>query len=64
VGRPFRAGLAAAAQEAGLAVQVPVAGPLVGIFFGPSAVTDYEGARLSASSGLYRPSCAACWSGE
>ena len=49
----FGAGLAAAAQEAGLAVQVPVAGPLVGIFFGPSAVTDYEGARLSASSGLY-----------
>ena len=30
-----------------------MAGPLVGIFFGPSAVADYEGARLSASSGLY-----------
>ena len=30
-----------------------MAGPLVGIFFGTSAVTDYEGARASASTGLY-----------
>jgi glutamate-1-semialdehyde 2,1-aminomutase len=47
------AGLAAAARQAGLAVQVPVAGPLVGIFFGPDAVNDYEGARASAGRGLY-----------
>ena len=47
------AGLAAAAQEAGLAVQVPVAGPLVGVFFGASPVTDYDGARASAATGLY-----------
>jgi glutamate-1-semialdehyde 2,1-aminomutase len=45
--------LAAAGEEAGLAVQVPVAGPLVGIFFAPAPVTDYEGARASAASGLY-----------
>jgi glutamate-1-semialdehyde 2,1-aminomutase len=49
------AGLAGAAQAAGLVVQVPVAGPLVGIFFGPAAVHDYEGARASAASGLYPP---------
>jgi glutamate-1-semialdehyde 2,1-aminomutase len=47
------AGLAAAAQEAGLDVQVPVAGPLVGIFFGTAAVIDHEGARASAARGLY-----------
>jgi glutamate-1-semialdehyde 2,1-aminomutase len=51
----FGAGLAGAAKEAGLAVQVPVAGPLVGVFFGTSPVTDYEGARASAATGLYPP---------
>lgn len=49
------AGLAGLAREAGLEVQVPVAGPLVGVFFGPSPVLDYEGARRSAKSGLYTP---------
>lgn len=49
------AGLAATAQEAGLDVQVPVAGPLLGIFFGRGAVQDYEGARASAATGLYPP---------
>jgi glutamate-1-semialdehyde 2,1-aminomutase len=49
------AGLAAAAAEAGLAVQVPVVGPLVGVFFGPATVTDYEGARASTARGLYPP---------
>ena len=48
-------GLAAAAQEAGLDVQVPVAGPLVGMFFGTSPVLDYEGARASAATGRYPP---------
>ncbi len=51
----FGARLAAAAQGAGLDVQVPVAGPLVGVFFGTSPVTDYEGARGSAATGLYPP---------
>ena len=49
----FGAGLAGAAQDAGLDLHVPVAGPLVGFFFGPAAVTDYEGARASAAYGLY-----------
>jgi glutamate-1-semialdehyde 2,1-aminomutase len=48
-------GLAAVGGEAGLDVQVPVAGPLIGIFFGPAPVLDYEGARASAASGLYPP---------
>jgi glutamate-1-semialdehyde 2,1-aminomutase len=49
------AGLAAVGQEAGLELQVPVAGPLVGIFFGPQPVLAYEGAQASAASGLFAP---------
>ena len=49
------AGLAAAGAEAGLELQVPVFGPLIGMFFGPSVVRDYEGARASAGTGLYPP---------
>ena len=47
------AGLAAALSGAGLEVQVPVAGSLVGLFFGPEPVTDYDGAQASAGRGLY-----------
>ena len=47
------AGLAAALAGAGLEVRVPVVGPLVGLFFGPEPVTDYDGARASAGRGLY-----------
>lgn len=49
------AGLAAVAHEAGLQLQVPVAGPLVGLFFGPEAVSGYEGAKASAATGLFPP---------
>ena len=49
------AGLAEAARAADLEVQVPVAGPLVGLFFGPSPVRDYEEARASVGLGLYPP---------
>jgi len=49
------AGLAGAARDAGLELQVPVAGPLLGIFFGPTPVTDYEGARASAATANYPP---------
>jgi len=49
------ASLAEGARAAGLAVQVPVAGPLLGLFFGDGPVTDYEGARSSAATGLYAP---------
>ena len=51
--RRFGAGLAEAVGAAGLAVQVPVVGPLVGLFFADAAVGDYAGARASASSGRY-----------
>jgi glutamate-1-semialdehyde 2,1-aminomutase len=49
----FAVGLADALASAGLAVQVPVVGPLVGLFFGASAVRDYAGARRSAEAGCY-----------
>jgi glutamate-1-semialdehyde 2,1-aminomutase len=49
VGR-FAAGVAAAL---GPLVQVPVAGPLVGVFFGSQPVTDYDGATKSAATGRY-----------
>src|SRR5205085_5736220 len=38
---------------AGVAVQVPVASSLLGLFFAPEPVVDYEGARAAASSGAY-----------
>jgi glutamate-1-semialdehyde 2,1-aminomutase len=38
---------------AGVPVQVPVVGPLVGVFFADSPVTDYDGARRSAHNGAY-----------
>jgi glutamate-1-semialdehyde 2,1-aminomutase len=49
------AGLAGAMTSAGLSVQVPVVGPLVGVFFSASPVLDYEGARASAATGHYPP---------
>jgi glutamate-1-semialdehyde 2,1-aminomutase len=49
------AGLAGAMAGAGLDVQVPVIGPLVGVFFGPSPVLDYDGSRTSAATGHYPP---------
>jgi glutamate-1-semialdehyde 2,1-aminomutase len=49
----FAAALAAVLEGAGLAAQVPVVGPLVGLFFGPDPVTDYDGARASVANGLY-----------
>jgi glutamate-1-semialdehyde 2,1-aminomutase len=49
----FGAGLAGALAGAGLSVQVPVVGPLVGLFFGPAPVRDYAGAKTSAETGCY-----------
>ncbi|MFP5375260.1 MAG: glutamate-1-semialdehyde 2,1-aminomutase [Acidimicrobiia bacterium] len=46
-------GLAGAIAEAGLPVQVPVVGPLVGLFFADAPVTDYDGARAAGANGLY-----------
>ncbi|HEX2700965.1 MAG TPA: glutamate-1-semialdehyde 2,1-aminomutase [Acidimicrobiales bacterium] len=45
--------LAEVITEAGFEVQVPVAGPLVGLFFADRPVSDYDEARASCSSGLY-----------
>jgi glutamate-1-semialdehyde 2,1-aminomutase len=48
--------LAAGLHDAlGPGTQVPVAGPLVGIFFGSEPVTDYEGATKSAATNRYPP---------
>jgi len=46
-------GIEKALTSSGLAVQVPVVGPLVGLFFAEAPVTDYEGAKASAATGLY-----------
>jgi glutamate-1-semialdehyde 2,1-aminomutase len=48
-------GLEVAISGAGLAVQVPVVGPLVGLFFGPEPVIDCATARASVSGGRYAP---------
>ena len=45
--------LAAALAEAGVAAQVPVVGPLVGLFFAEAPVTDYDQARASCGTGAY-----------
>ncbi len=39
---------------AGLAVQVPRAGPLLGLFFTPDPVTDYDAAKAAVANGRYR----------
>jgi len=46
-------GLAEAVSAAGVEVVVPVAGPLVGIFFGANPVDNYQGARSSVGLGRY-----------
>ncbi|HVA76056.1 MAG TPA: glutamate-1-semialdehyde 2,1-aminomutase [Acidimicrobiales bacterium] len=51
VGR-LAAGLA---DAMGPGVQVPVAGPLLGVFFADQPVTDYEGSKASAGTGRYPP---------
>jgi glutamate-1-semialdehyde 2,1-aminomutase len=47
-------GLADAIGNAGVDVQVPRVGPLVGLFFSDAPVTDFESAKASVSNGLYR----------
>ncbi len=47
-------GLARVLTDAGLRVEVPQVGPLLGIFFADEPVIDFEGARASAETGLYR----------
>jgi glutamate-1-semialdehyde 2,1-aminomutase len=47
-------GLRDAISSVGIDVQVPRVGPLVGLFFGGEAVTDFPTARASAERGTYR----------
>jgi glutamate-1-semialdehyde 2,1-aminomutase len=49
----FGAGLAEALSSGGLRAQVPVVGPLVGLFFCADPVTDYAMARASVGNGMY-----------
>jgi glutamate-1-semialdehyde 2,1-aminomutase len=48
-------GLREAISAAGLPVQVPVERTLFSVFFAEEPVSDYEGAKRAASSGLYGP---------
>jgi glutamate-1-semialdehyde 2,1-aminomutase len=49
----FAGALTEAITSKGLAVQVPVVGPLVGLFFADEPVTGYGAARASAANGNY-----------
>jgi glutamate-1-semialdehyde 2,1-aminomutase len=49
----FAGALTEAISSQGLAVQVPVVGPLVGLFFAEEPVTGYVAARASAANGRY-----------
>jgi glutamate-1-semialdehyde 2,1-aminomutase len=49
----FATALSEAIGSCGIAVQVPVAGPLAGIFFSDAPVVDYAAAREAASNGRY-----------
>ena len=45
--------LAEVIAEAGFPVQVPVVGPLLGVFFADEPVTDYDAARAACADGGY-----------
>ena len=51
----FADALHSAIAGAGVAVSVPVAGPLVGLFLADDPVTDYASARRAVSGGRYAP---------
>ncbi len=46
-------GMAEAAEAAGVDVQIPRVGPLLGLFFSDTPIEDYDGARVAASNGRY-----------
>lgn len=52
-GRVARFATALQDVVAGAGIQVPVAGPLIGMFFSDEPVTDYAGAARSAETGRY-----------
>jgi glutamate-1-semialdehyde 2,1-aminomutase len=47
-------GMTAALAEAGLAAVVPRVGPIVGLFFDPTAPTNFDEADAIATNGVYR----------
>jgi len=49
----FAEGLRSVIESAGIEVQVPVVGPLAGIFFSDLPVANYEDAKKAASNGRY-----------
>jgi glutamate-1-semialdehyde 2,1-aminomutase len=49
----FASDLREAIGSAGIACQVPVAGPLCGLFFSEAPVNEYEQAKLAGSNGRY-----------
>ena len=51
--RALATGLRMAFDDAGVAVTVPRVGPLVGLFFGSDAPTDFDGAAASVAAGLH-----------
>jgi glutamate-1-semialdehyde 2,1-aminomutase len=51
--RALATGLRMAFDEAGVAVTVPRVGPLVGLFFGDVAPTDFDSAQASVLAGRY-----------
>ncbi len=46
--------LSKAMLDAGVAAQVVQYGPLLGLFFSPTRVLDYDDAQIAASNGLYK----------
>jgi len=48
-------GMSDAITAAGVAVQVPRVGPLLGIFFADAPIRNYDDAKASADTGLYAP---------
>ncbi|HWC39031.1 MAG TPA: glutamate-1-semialdehyde 2,1-aminomutase [Acidimicrobiales bacterium] len=49
----FAGGLADAFHQSGVQAQVPVVGPLMGLFFSADPVTDYASAQAAAAGGRY-----------
>ncbi len=48
------AGLTTVISEAGLPIQVPQVGPLIGLHFGDTPATNYDEAKVAAENGIYR----------
>ncbi len=49
----LQAGMIEAFADAGVVASVPRVGPLLGLFFGPQAPVDFEGAKAVCENGVY-----------